>query len=214
MNGVSFIMNMDTDRRDAMRHTFAARGVSAHAAAKLAKVPYTTLNSYLRGQTRSLNGATEKKLADALGVTVSGLYGEDYDSPMIKDVWVKGIVGAGAKVTLWQEGMGEGEGYSRVPWPIGVPMTEDLIAFEIRGDSMPPYSDGDLVYVEVSDALPGPDIINKLCVVELDNGDMLVKMVRRGYAPGRYNLHSFDGRPPIEDARVIKAARVRAGTYK
>ncbi|MDQ7019135.1 MAG: S24 family peptidase [Robiginitomaculum sp.] len=207
-------MSMNSDRRDAMRRTFEARGISAHAAAKLAKVPYTTLNSFLRGQTRSLNGSTEKKLADALGLTVSGLYGEDYDSPPVKDVWVKGLVGAGAKVTRWDSGMGEGEGYSRVPWPIGIPMTEDLIAFEIRGDSMPPFERGDLVYLETSEALPGPEIIGKVCVVELDNGDLLIKKVRRGYTTGKYNLHSFDGRPPIEDATIVKAARVRSVVMK
>jgi len=201
-------------RREALRRFMKARGLNMNKWAKLAGVPETTLRSYLSGRSKSLRGITEKKLATAAETTVSGLYGEDYDSPSIKDVWVKGIVGAGAKVTLWGPGMGEGEGYSRVPWPIGIPMNEDLIAFEIRGDSMPPYSDGDLVYVEVSDAVPGPEIIGKLCVVELDNGDMLVKMVRRGCTTGRYNLHSFDGRPPIEDAVVIKAARVRAGTYK
>ncbi len=190
------------------------RGLNPHKVSTDTKIPYSTIKSFLYGKTQSLSGNNERKIAATYGVTVGTMYGEDYDSPMVKDVWVKGIVGAGAKVTLWNEGMGEGEGYTRVPWPPGVPMIEDLIAFEIRGESMPPYSDGDLVYVEVSDALPGPEIIGKLCVVELDNGDMLIKMVRRGYTPGRYNLHSFDGRPPIEDAQVIKAARVRAGTYK
>ena len=191
------------------------RGLNPTKWGRMAGVSEGTIRKYLTGTGgKTLNAITEKKLATAAGVTVSGLYGEDYDSPIVKDVWVKGIVGAGAKVTLWDSGMGEGEGYSRVPWPPGVPMTEDLIAFEIRGDSMPPYEPGDLVYLEESDALPGPEIINKVCVVELENGDLLIKKVRRGYAPGRYNLHSFDGRPPIEDAHVVKAARVRAVVLK
>ncbi len=209
------MMDFSDTRRAAFKRLMQDRGLNSASLSRLSGVPESTLRTYLSGKkTVSLNARNERKIAQALNLSVPALYGEDYDSPTVKEVWVKGLVGAGARIKLWSPGMGEGEGYSRVPWPPGVPMTEDLIAFEIRGESMPPYNDGDLVFLEQSDALPGPELHGKLCVVELDSGELLIKTVRRGYTEGRFNLHSTDGRPPIEDARVVKAQRVRAIVLK
>ena len=176
---------------------------------RLAGVSEGTIRKYLNGKGgKTLNAATENKLAAAAGVTVPGLYGEDYDSPTVKDVWIKGLVGAGLRVSPWTSGMGEGEGYSRVPWPPGIPVSDDLVAYELRGESMPPFGDGAIIYVRVSDALPGPDLHGRLCIVELECGDMLLKTVRRGYTPGTFNLHSWDGRDVLEDQRLVRGAPV------
>lgn len=51
------------------------------------------------------------------------------------------------------------------------------------------------------------DLIGKLCVVGLDDGRILVKQLKRGQLPGRFNLLS-NTEPPIYDAAVVWAARV------
>jgi transcriptional regulator with XRE-family HTH domain len=179
--------------------------------ARLAGVAPTTIRSYWPGrgeaepQSGSLSSRTEAKIARALGVTVDSLYDEDYGPPPeAARVWVKGYIGAGNTVLNF-EAMGENEGFYEVARPPGVAGGVNLVAAEIRGGSMPPWRDGDVVYCEARDHVDIDSVLGEACLVELADGGTVFKDVRRGYEPGTFNLHSWDGRPPMENQRIVRA---------
>lgn len=86
---------------------------------------------------------------------------------------------------------------------------DDLVALRIRGDSMRPLREGWVVYYRRdSDGVPS-ECLNELCVVRTSNGETYLKEVRRGYSPGRFNLHSWAQQTdPIEDVAVEWASKV------
>jgi hypothetical protein len=197
--------NESDEQRAALKRFMAARGLNTHAWAKSAGVPDSTLRSYLRGQTNSLKSHIERKLAGAVGVTVDALYGRDYGPPLPgARVWVKGYLGAGNAIRLF-DAMGENEGFYEVTRPPGINAEVRLIAMEIRGGSMPPWRDGDVVYCQDRDYVDTDLILGEACLVELEDGGMLFKEVRQGYKPGTFNLLSWDGSAPQENVRIRRA---------
>lgn len=69
--------------------------------------------------------------------------------------------------------------------------------------------DGALIYFEDQRTPPEADLYGIPCVVETEDGRVLVKRLKRGSAPGLYNLESDFG-PVIEDVRLAWAAEVVA----
>jgi repressor LexA len=71
---------------------------------------------------------------------------------------------------------------------------EDLIAFEVRGDSMlPRYRDGDRIVVMRNQSRPASAYVGNEVVVMTTDGRRYLKTLRRG-AKG-YELHSFNATP-------------------
>jgi transcriptional regulator with XRE-family HTH domain len=115
---------------------------------------------------------------------------------------VVGYVGAGAEAHFYPPG---GD-LDRVGAPHGSPA--DLVAAEIRGDSIGSLFDRWLVFYDDVRPAMTPDLIGKLCVVGLADGRIMVKKI----APGRgklFNLVSERG-PVIENVSIEWAARVKA----
>lgn len=106
-----------------------------------------------------------------------------------REIPVKGYVGAGAEIFPIDD-FPKGDGLRMVKCPAGLD-PESTVAVEVRGDSMLPIEEGwVLFFTRAYDGVP-VDAINRLCVVQVaDDGPMLLKRVRRGYTPGRYNLES------------------------
>lgn len=189
--------------RRIMKARFGLKG--AAAIARATGVRPTTLRSYFDRKTDALSARTEHTIARALGVSVDALYGEDYGPVKpARRVWVKGYVGAGNAVELF-EAMGEREGFYEVARPFGADPDLELFAMEIRGGSMPPFRDGDVIYCEQHETLDAARILGEPCVVETIDGRILFKDVRRGYEPGTFNLLSWDGGPPLENERLKRA---------
>ena len=69
--------------------------------------------------------------------------------------------------------------------------------------------DGALIYFEDQRTPPSPDMLGQVVVVELDTGEVLVKRLLRGAAPGRFDLESVAG-PTRRDARLRWAAHITA----
>ena len=193
------------EQRAALKRFMEERALNSYNWATRAGVPESTLRTYLAGKTNTLKGMVERKLASAEGVTVDALYGRDYaPSRPASRVWVKGDIGAGNTVLNF-DAMGENEGFYEVARPPGVPGDLALGAAEIRGGSMPPWRDGDVIYFEVRDHVDLDTVLGEACLVELADGAMVFKEVRQGYEPNTYNLLSWDGRPPMENQRVRRA---------
>ena len=95
-----------------------------------------------------------------------------------------------------------------VPLPPGG--TERAVALRVTGHSMRGLADdGALIYFEDQRTPPSPDMLGQVVVVELETGEVLVKRLLRGAAPGRYDLESVAG-PTRRDARLRWAAHITA----
>ena len=88
--------------------------------------------------------------------------------------------------------------------------TERAVALRVTGHSMRGLADdGALIYFEDQRTPPSPDMLGQVVVVELDTGEVLVKRLLRGGAPGRFDLESVAG-PTRRDARLRWAAHISA----
>jgi phage repressor protein C with HTH and peptisase S24 domain len=88
--------------------------------------------------------------------------------------------------------------------------TERAVALRVTGHSMRGLADdGALIYCEDQRTPPSPDMLGQVVVVELDTGEVLVKRLLRGGAPGRFDLESLAG-PTRRDARLRWAAHITA----
>lgn len=105
---------------------------------------------------------------------------------------VMGYVGAGAEVIP----VGGNDALHEVD--MGYPIPPDLVGVIVRGDSMfPIFEDGDLVAYR-GEPLTPDQAIGETCVVQLADGRILIKKVRRGSQPGLFTLTSANA-PDIED---------------
>lgn len=118
---------------------------------------------------------------------------------------VVGYIGAGAEVFPVDDHP-QGEGLESVDPPSGLEL--DCVAARVRGDSMyPMLEDGWLVFWTKDADGVAEECLNKLCIVQIKDGPMLVKRLRRGSRAGRWNLESHNA-PLRSDVALEWAARV------
>lgn len=82
------------------------------------------------------------------------------------------------------------------------------VAAIVKGDSMlPAFREGWIVYW--SRQLPPHEMINQLCVVQLENGEIYIKVLRPGSQPGLWTLQSVNATVrDIEDQVVSWVAPI------
>lgn len=126
---------------------------------------------------------------------------ELFEIPAVRLV---GEVGAGGHITSFDcHDDPEGptvEGRADLP--------KNAVAVRVSGDSMyPRYFDGEIIYY--ADKTPIDELLmtKKDCAVQLANGDFMVKILRPGSEPGKYNLESWNS-ATIENAEVLWAAKI------
>jgi transcriptional regulator with XRE-family HTH domain len=145
--------------------------------------------------------ARDRIMAQAarLGVITDGAAVEDD----IFTVPIVGFVGAGGQI-LHGEGQGP-FGEAKMP-PKGAART--TVAVVVRGDSMAgQLEDGWTVYYDSRREPPTDELYNKLCVVGLQDGRVLIKKLFPGRKPGMFDLHSTNASVML-DQPVEWAARV------
>jgi transcriptional regulator with XRE-family HTH domain len=184
-------------RRRAFLAKMEDRGLTIAELARLSGVPPTTLYSYRDGKGQSLNGINQEKIAAAMQMTVDELFREDAHSAREVGVW--GKIGARAEVYPLSD-------YASTPmYEVALPPTldpsEEYVAFEIEGFSMPPAEPGWVVLFRKVEA-HAEDLINSPVLVDTKDGRRLFKRLRRGYAEGLWNLESWDGSPLIENVEI------------
>jgi DNA-binding XRE family transcriptional regulator len=127
-----------------------------------------------------------------------------YEKPeSVKTVPLVGYVAAGSEMHYIND---SGE-MDRLPAPDG--STEETVAVEIRGESLGPLFDRCLAFYDNVQRPVSNDHINKLCVVGLSDGRIMIKKVQRSRGKGTFHLISNGFEPPILDVEIDWAARVK-----
>lgn len=188
-------------KREALRKFIKDHNLVVAAWCKAAKISEGTLRAFLTGKTQTITVNTAEKLAKAVGVYPAELWGEQVRE---RPVSISGIVGAGAEVFPNEEGdvhLGEAE------CPPGLRPNE-VVALRVKGDSMMPVlHDGWLLYYTSRVEGGCMDYLNKLVVVKIKDGPTLVKILKKGYTPGRFGLFSANAQM-IEDVELEWCAKV------
>lgn len=168
---------------------------SARSAAEFFGWPYDTYAQHENG-TRGITRAADK-YAKAFRVSKGWLLTGEGGANK-RQVRLVGYVGAAQTVYHFDD--------VDADWVEAPPSGADGVeAVEVRGGSMYPLiEDGAVIYY--SRQLPPDEMLNKRCVVKLEDERILVKTLKRG-APGFYTLASFNA-PDIEDVSVMWAAPI------
>jgi repressor LexA len=106
---------------------------------------------------------------------------------------IMGRVGAGATIEPeYEQVPPEGLGDVELPFPID----EEIIAFEVSGDSMlPKYENGDIILVYREQRHPLSNFYGEEAAVRLKSGERYLKTIERGKTPTLVNLTSFNAKP-------------------
>nr|WP_051686634.1 helix-turn-helix domain-containing protein [Ochrobactrum sp. UNC390CL2Tsu3S39] len=183
---------MDNDLIDWLREAIKASGLTQEQVAKkLGLNRQAAISEMLNGKRRIK--ANEMLILSKLG----GIPMPDRSTK----IPVLGYVGAGAEVYP----IDDGDPLYEITISSALP--KDTVGAIVRGDSMfPIFEDGDLVAYSGMEMLP-EDALGKTCMVELMDGRVLIKTVRRGVAPGLYTLTSTNA-PDIEDVEIAWARKL------
>lgn len=184
-------------------------GLSPRAASLQAGLSEDAIRNLERGvKTRPGQGASTRTiaaLAPVLKTTAAWLMsgGDAGAGATSRTVAVVGLVGAGSVATLYSEGQGP---FDEVEAPYDA--TPNTVALSIEGVSLGPAFDKGLVFYDDVRSPVTPDLHGRLCVVGLEDGRVLVKVLRSA-GDGTFHLISNTVEEPMLNQYVAWAARVR-----
>jgi repressor LexA len=172
---------------------------------------------------RTLKGYTQEEAAEAMNLSLGGYRKLEYGERRLKaeqiaiaakafgvpdsDVLegtrtapVMGFIGAGALIEPEFEQV-PGEGLYSVDLPFSIP--DNIIAFEVRGDSMlPRYDDGDVVLVYAEQHRSTESFLGEEVAVRTADGRRFLKRLMRGHTSRHsFNLESWNA-TTIEDVQL------------
>jgi repressor LexA len=111
----------------------------------------------------------------------------------MNSVPIMGRVGAAAVIEPeYEQVPPEGLGEIELPFPID----DEVIAFEVAGNSMlPKYEHGDVIVVYREQRHPISSFFGEEAAVRLKTGERYLKTIERGKSPSVVNLTSFNAKP-------------------
>lgn len=165
-----------------LRKTLKRRGIRQAQLADAIEVSPGYISQLANNQ-RTASQETLARIAEFLDVDV----GELFDNP--RPVAVAGRIGAGADVEL-VDAYAKGDGLYHIACPDDLPAT-GIVAVEVTGTSMQPLiQPGDVLlfsrhFIGIDEAA-----IDRVAIIETEDGRALVKLLRRGRDPGTFDLYS------------------------
>lgn len=177
---------------------------TAADAARALGIPYPTYANHENASKSGFKSAEGRQYARKFKVSFQWLMTGDGEPRPPGLVPIVGHVGAGAEV-FPNDDYPKGRGLDLVDPPPGAP--SGCVAVIIRGDSMHPFEDGWLIFYRRDQEGVPDDCVNRLCVVKVNEGPMLVKKVLRGRSHKLWNLESYNA-SLRENVRLDWAARV------
>lgn len=183
-----------------------ALGISASAASRQAGLSEDAIRNMRRAvekdERQGVSTATIIALAPVLQTSASWLI----EGGGSEDVYVRiiGMVGADNEGSVIQTTGQESGDTARAP----PGASRDTVALKVSGHSMHGIAhDGALLYFNDQRTPPGPHMLGEVCVVETEDGRVLVKRLLKGSHPGVYDLESANG-PTIGDVKLRWAALI------
>lgn len=177
----------------------SARNLSQAQLGELIDAHWVTVSKLERGKQKLTQDYLEK-ISRALGVAPADLLADAHASRI--SVHVVGVIGAGARVVAPDD---PGGWYEDLENDVG--NADQLEWFEVRGESMFPFlRGGDLIAIDKKPT-PARDLIGRLCLVTVSDGERYVKILRRGSRTGSYDLESLAAEPII-GAHVVSCGRI------
>ena len=138
------------------------------------------------------------RLLNVLGMTMAEFTGEG-EATGAPSVPLMGYIGAGAEVEPDFEQVPP-DGLEQIPVPFTLP--SDMIAFQVKGDSMmPQFRDGAVLIVYREQRRSLESFFGEEAAVRTADGRRYIKTVIRGNQRGRVNLISWNAQP-IEDVHL------------
>jgi len=193
-------MEIPADRLKKVRQE-AGYPTATDAARAMGMKPPTYLG-HENGTTGLRRGAAIR-YAKFYGVSLDWLLTGSGDGKRKRYVPVVGYVGAGAEMHPFDDHP-QGQGLEQVEPPPG---ETDCLALRIRGDSMHPFQEGWLVFYRRDfDGVP-ENCVGQLCIVQVKEGPVLVKVLRKGAKKKSWRLESWNA-PPREDVKLDWASKV------
>ncbi|TIQ86454.1 MAG: S24 family peptidase [Mesorhizobium sp.] len=189
---------MDNEWESRFRERMEAQGYTMKSLSLAAGLNESFVRDMLQ---RGRRPSVEKfsKLVGILGSTVAEIMGEGAPAEGGWFVPLMGFVGAGAEVEPDFEQV-PAEGLEQIPVPFHLP--GDMIAFEVRGDSMlPQFRDGAVLIVYRDQRRSLESFYGEEAAVRTSDGRRFIKTILRGSQPGRVNLMSWNAQP-IENAHL------------
>lgn len=195
-----FAMDQESRYRNGMGSNLQlAREVAGLTQAGLGELVGTTQVQIgrLEAGKRKLTKEWAERLAPHLKVTPAYLLNVDGMTSVV------GYVGAGGYAEFL-----EGADLGQAPKPPG--FSANGVALQVRGDSMPGIAEDNwLIYYDERHEAPSEDMFGQLCVVQVEDGPVLVKRLYRGGLPGTFDLVSTSANyEPVRNARVQWVAKV------
>lgn len=180
-----------------------ARGLSQPQLAEMVNTTRQQISRLEKGN-RRLSDIWLRPLSEALNTTIAELVGERGPN---NPVAIAGYVGAGAEIFPFDDSA-KGAGLDEVERPPGLE-EDSIVAVKVRGTSMlPVYRDGDVLFYSRT----GPDDwsrhVGDECVVQVSDGRVFLKILRRGSRKGLAILSSYNA-DDIVDVKLDWAAPIR-----
>lgn len=185
------------------RERLADKGMSQRQLAKHLGIDPSSLTYMLKGE-RAMKMTEAPQIAAILGVPVQEVLtnaGVELDAPSRRVPIVGYVDGKGmAHVPDWASRT------EAIPTPVSLP--EDAVALRLQTvASELDMFDGWTVFTTPPKSGVPADCIGRLCIVQLKNGDCMLRFLRRGYKPGTYNLVHI-GAPTLSSVSVAWATPI------
>lgn len=172
---------------------------------------FSTVNHLITGR-RPLREEDVRVIARMLKMPVETFLARLHDvkGPAMPEGLARAVANGEIEITGWVDGdlvvhEGKPKGPGMAP---GLPeaATVKVVRCQTQG-SVFDGLDGALVYYSPAEGVEA-NAVGHMCVVKVRGGDSLLRVVKRGYATGRFNLSMLNGVSGEEDAQLTSASPV------
>jgi transcriptional regulator with XRE-family HTH domain len=188
-----------------LKQEIAKQGFNYKSLSLAAGLGETTVRDIITGRARNSRRDTLQKIAQVLGRPLSYFFAEDMAATVPLMHMTSQRRGAGAHGVAEHCSPSSNCDAVEAPPELGY---RDMMALQARGDSMLPFiPDGTVVYYSRNPRDEYDHFVNKLCVAQVKDGAILLRILKRGSFYGRYTLAAYDG-TEMQNAELEWCARV------